>query len=241
MSEPIYLQILHQIKDQIHEGKIKPDEMLKSENAYCEDFCVSRMTIRKSLSVLANEGYIYSKRGKGYYVSNPNIDKYIFYYNETNNTEGVSKESLMTSVDVIKPTIEIMMNLQIPKNKYVITIKRVLMKQEKPMGYDIKYIPYTIGTPIVEKEIHYSTFPEMMAKKKSLFAIKKELKIKSVLSNPELNKVLKLNDISAIMLIEQKLFDEKDKPIGWGLTYYIGDYYNIMAKSSFSNKNSTIF
>lgn len=241
MLQPIYLQILQQIKDQINEGKIKPDEMLKSEKAYCEDFCVSRMTIRKSLSVLANEGYIYSLPGKGYYVSKPNLDQYIFYYNETHNTEGIFEESLTMGVNVVKPDIEVMINLQIPQSKYVITIKRVLMDQEKPIGYDIKYIPYNRGIPIIEKEIHYSTFPEMMAKKKSLFVIKKELIIKSVLSNAELNKVLKLNGISPLMRIEQKLFDENDKPIGWGLTYYIGDYYHITAQSSFSNKNSTIF
>lgn len=241
MVAPIYMEIVEKIKNDINKGIIKPGEMMKSENTLCEEFGVSRMTIRKSFSVLANEGYIYSVPGKGYYLSEPNLDQYVFYYNEISNIEKVTEGSRMMGVNIIKPDIEIMINLQITDNKYVIAIKRILINEEKPIAYDIKYIPYNRGIPIVEKEIHYSTFPEMVAQKKSLFAIRKELKIKSVLSNEELNKVLELNDISPLFLIEQKLFDEKNKPIGWGLTYYRGDSFHIVADSSFKNKNNTIF
>lgn len=241
MAIPIYLEIVDKLKNEINEGKIKPGEVLKSENTLCEEFGVSRMTIRKSFSVLANEGYIYSVPGKGYYVSEPNLDQYVFYYNEISNSESIVEGSKMLGVNIIRPNVEIAINLQIPENKYVFEIKRILINDDEPIAYDIKYIPYSRGLPIVEKEIHYSTFPEIVAKKKSLFAIRKELKIKSTLSNDNLNTILKLNDISPLMLVDQKLFDEKDKPIGWGLTYYKGDSFHIIAESSFKNKNSTIF
>lgn len=241
MAIPIYLEIVDKIKEEIKKGNIKPGEIIKSENTLCEEFGVSRMTIRKSFSVLANEGYLYSVPGKGYYVSEHNLDQYVIYYNEISNIEKVTQESQMMGVSIIKRDIDVMVNLQLSENKYVIAIKRILINEDKPIAYDIKYIPYYKGIPIVEKEIRFSTFPEMVARKKSLFAIRKELKIKSVISNDELNKVLGLTEISPLLLVEQKLFDEKNKPIGWGLTYYVGDSFQIDAESSLNNKNSTIF
>lgn len=56
-------------------------------------------------------------------------------------------------------------NLEIPENKHVIVVKRVFVSDGVVKAYDVKYIPYYRGIPIVEKEIRYATFPEMVAKR----------------------------------------------------------------------------
>lgn len=43
-------------------------EVLFDQNSLAEEFKTSRMTVKKSLDMLAKEGFIYSRRGAGTYV-----------------------------------------------------------------------------------------------------------------------------------------------------------------------------
>ena len=59
-------QIIYQkLLDQIESNIWKPNEMLPSENDLVEKYQVSRDTIRKSLQLLAQNGYIQKTKGKG--------------------------------------------------------------------------------------------------------------------------------------------------------------------------------
>jgi ribosomal protein L24E len=42
-------------------------------------------------------------------------------------------------------------------------------------------------------------------------------------------------------MVEQKLFTEKNVPIGWGQLFIRNDYSNLVAISSYSEKNNLIF
>jgi len=59
MSDVLYLAIVASLKDKILKSQLKPGDMLNSETALMNEYSASRMTIRKSLSLLSNEGYIY--------------------------------------------------------------------------------------------------------------------------------------------------------------------------------------
>ena len=241
MGEPIYITIVEDIKLKINSGVLKPGDTISSENLLCEEYKVSRMTVRKSLTVLATEGYIYSVPGKGNFVNEPNQDKYILYFNEMDSIEGSVDDTKLLDVNIIKPDLEIVFHLQIPVSKRVVLIRRLMYIEDKPVAYDLKYIPYYRGMPIVEKEIHYATFPEIVAKKKSLFAIRKELIIKVQQASQQIVENLQLRDKEPVMTIEQKLLDEYNKPIGWGVTHFLGEYFQLQAVSSFVDKANSIY
>lgn len=241
MPFPIYITIVEDFKTKINSGLLKPGDMINSENSLCEEYNVSRMTVRKSLGILASEGYIYSVPGKGNFVNEPNQDKYILYFNEMSSIEGSIEETKLLDVNIIKPGLEIIFHLQIPETKRVVMIRRLMLSDGEPVAYDIKYIPYFRGMPIVEEEIHYATFPEIAAKKKSLFAINKELKIKVQKPNPEVMENLERNVSDPVMVIEQKLLDEYSKPIGWGITYFAGEFFHLQAVSTFVDRFNSIY
>ena len=128
--------------------------------------------------------------------------------------------------------------LQITKNKKVIMIRRLFYTDGEPVAYDLKYLPYYKGMPIVEKEIRYATFPEIVSKKTSLFAIKKELIISAQMPDEEIRRHLNIYNELPLMVVEQKLYDIEDKPIGLGITYFRSDYCKLYAQASFRDKTS---
>ena len=233
MGSPEYLKIVDAIKNKITSEEIKPGDAIQAENLLCEEFNVSRMTVRKGLAVLVNEGYIYSIPGKGNYVCEPNLDSYTLHFDEMMTTEKKGEEIRLIEVNVVKPSYEVGFNLEIPENKHVIVVKRVFVSDGVVKAYDVKYIPYYRGIPIVEKEIRYATFPEMVAKKNSIFAMTKKLKIRAMAAKGEVSQVLDIMEGDPVLVVEQKLMDEKDHPIGWGLMYFTGEDSGLEAIASF--------
>ena len=66
---PIYEQIEEQIRTQILEGKVTEDEQLPSIRQLARDLKISVITTTRVYNDLADEGFIISVAGKGYYVA----------------------------------------------------------------------------------------------------------------------------------------------------------------------------
>jgi len=64
-----YYQIEEDIKNLILSEEIKPNDKLPSENKLSEQYGVSRQTVRKALSDLEAEGFVYAVHGSGTYCS----------------------------------------------------------------------------------------------------------------------------------------------------------------------------
>ena len=66
---PIYEQIEEQIRTQILEGKVTENEQLPSIRQLARDLKISVITTTRVYNDLADEGFIISVAGKGYYVA----------------------------------------------------------------------------------------------------------------------------------------------------------------------------
>ena len=67
--QPIYEQILSQIKSQIMNGQLKENEMLPSVRGLAKEIKVSALTVKKAYDALEEEGFIVTVHGKGSYVA----------------------------------------------------------------------------------------------------------------------------------------------------------------------------
>ena len=228
---PVYLNIVEDIKEKIHNGELKTGDAIASETNLCKEYGASRMTVRKGLAILSHEGYIYSIPGKGNFVQKPEYNKYTIYYDEMNNLINRVDKTKLLNVNIIVPDEKLINSLQISKNKNVIVIHRLFYTDGEPVAYDVKYLIYHKGMPLVEKEIEHATFPEIIYKDMPLYPLKKELTIYAKIPDEDLKKHLNIYNELALLVVEQKLYNNEDKPIGLGITYYRGDYIRLQGTS----------
>lgn len=62
---PLYEQVLKELKGKIVSGVYRKGDLLPSEKELIEEFGVSRITVRKTLSLLAEMGFIETSKGRG--------------------------------------------------------------------------------------------------------------------------------------------------------------------------------
>lgn len=62
---PLYEQVVKMVKDQIVSGVYSKGDLLPSEKEMIDNLGVSRITVRKALSILSDMGYIRTEKGRG--------------------------------------------------------------------------------------------------------------------------------------------------------------------------------
>ena len=73
--QPIYEQIVGQMKEQIMNGTLKQDAALPSVRTLSKDLRISALTVKKAYDSLEQEGFVITVHGKGSFVAgiNPQI------------------------------------------------------------------------------------------------------------------------------------------------------------------------
>ena len=65
---PIYDQIYTQIKDQIIQGALEPDEAMPAIRGLARELRISVITTKRAYDELEKEGFLYSVPAKGFFV-----------------------------------------------------------------------------------------------------------------------------------------------------------------------------
>ena len=71
----LYYQVREDLLHKIQSGQWGPDFKMPPERELCETYGVSRITVRKALDDLQNEGYLDRVQGKGTFVRRATMEK----------------------------------------------------------------------------------------------------------------------------------------------------------------------
>ena len=88
-KDPIYIQIVSQIKKLVLEGKLKPGDNIPAMRTLAKDLSVSVITVQKAYEILRDEGFLNTVVGKGTFVEKPEI----------HDLKINQKENLTTKID----------------------------------------------------------------------------------------------------------------------------------------------
>lgn len=67
-KRPIYDQLVEILRTKI-ENEMEPNDRMLSERKICDEYGVSRTTVRLAMAELEHMGYIYKRHGKGTFVA----------------------------------------------------------------------------------------------------------------------------------------------------------------------------
>ena len=72
-SVALYQQLINEIKESIQAGELKPGDRLMTEGEFSKEYDVSRITVRKAIEVLVEEGILIKKQGIGTFVADKKL------------------------------------------------------------------------------------------------------------------------------------------------------------------------
>jgi len=222
----IYNQIADDLKSQIMNGDFAPREMLPSQSQMAETYGVSQMTVRQGLGLLVDDGYIYSVWGKGYFVAEPTLDNIVINLSGEK-LFGQKLNPAMNKVDVLHADQLMVDKLEVQLKATILRIQLTLTLDKVPVALDYRYIPYRKGEPLLEKELQYADFPNIVARHTNLVVAKSNFTIEAVPLSATEAKTLEVPLGAWGLCIEQVLFDVTGKPLGWSRMVCRSDRYKV--------------
>lgn len=241
MSDVLYLAIVASLKDKILKSQIKPGDMLNSETALMQEYSASRMTIRKSLSLLSNEGYIYSVPGKGNFVCKPEVDVFQFKFNKYDGLSTHIDNVKLISVKVLLPSKQIDRMLNLEENQKAVEVKRILYSDDREIAMEIIYLPYVHHQPVIEDMLKFANYLKPMEEKLA-FVLDKTLNITVTMPSEELREKLLLSDCEPVFEIIELIKNEATEKIIQVAWFYVSPrYLTLKASTPKDSEDKRIF
>ncbi|HOO27529.1 MAG TPA: GntR family transcriptional regulator [Lachnospiraceae bacterium] len=150
---PSYLQVYHQLKQDILHGKYKVGEMLPVESDLEKIFSVSRITIRKAVKLLNEDKLVNVKQGRGTMVldfkASQNLN-HVISVTETFRKKGYTVTTKSMYIDIIQADTELAEHLKIPAGENIARFQRIQLADGKPVVIMKNYVPEQL-VPDVKK------------------------------------------------------------------------------------------
>ena len=152
--EPLYYQIREHIREKIDSGEYPPNSMIPSEAELCEIYNVSRVTVRRAVLDLVQEGLLTRGKGKGTFVSEN------YGLTTVNGVQSFTQELLglnmrpsakLLSCKIRNAEPFLRQKLALREGEQVITISRLRLTNNEPCMVEVMNFPYRL-VPGLEKE-----------------------------------------------------------------------------------------
>ncbi|MGB9660747.1 MAG: GntR family transcriptional regulator [Moorellaceae bacterium] len=229
---PAYYRLAEDIREKIENGELKPGDPIPPANRLAEQYGVSLMTVRQGLSILVRRGYLKSIQGKGTFVTIPSADALTLNFSDKH-LLGEDKEVKVKLLNLEIPVADDMVadRLGLKAGTKVIKVKRLLYTDEGPVALDFRFLPYIKGVPLLEKEIAYAAFPEVVARHREIFLLQSTLEISACVLQGEEAEVLEVSEGHPALCLEQVIRLKDGRPVGWSRMLARGDRLTLKATS----------
>ncbi len=217
LFEPPYYQLAKILRQQIAAGVLRPGDRIPSEAQLCERYKVSPMTARRALTILLDEGLVTAERGRGTFVKPLVLGTATFRLHaleELFNHEQTTVRFL--AVKTIPATQRIARKLEVPVDSKVISIRRLLLRDNEPVAYHREYLIFDPLRPIVEAEMGITSLQGLFDGKGETVLKRGDLGIEATVLTEEEARLLNATAGSAAFRIEHTFFDFEEQPVSWG-------------------------
>ena len=211
-ASPLYKQLMARLRRDITEGVYPIHSRIPSEQQLCDTYQVSRVTVRKALNDLTQEGLLVRQQGKGTFVSLPRIQKNLREINSFHSAcrmLGCTAGTRMIHRQLTLPTEEdAFLNLQ--EGEQVIEIARLRLADDLPVMLEINRFPARFDF-LLKAELSGSLYT--LLESEGVEAQQATHDISLCYATAQQAKLLELEPGAALLQLDEQIFDQHGQPL----------------------------
>ncbi len=228
---PLYQQIQHRLAHQIQSGVYKKTEPLPSIQKIAAQMGVSQMTVRQAVKLLSEQGLIYSRQGKGTFISGVKLEKefrHVLSFSEEARAHGATPHSRLISFRIQKPTEETQTALGLDEGEKVFRLHRVRYEDRMPISIECACLAVNVCPDLMESFNPDTSLYEKLASQYGIQLTITEEVIEVGKANAEEARLLEIPRQSPVFLFTRLSFSEDGTPVEHVKSTYRGDRYKIV-------------
>lgn len=229
---PKYYILRQHLLQRIEKGEFEEGQMIPSEHELMERYQFSRITVRKALDELVNEGYLYRIQGKGTFVRTENaVTQNLYALNSC--TEDVRKLGKTPSKKTVfsektEADDKKVRTLQLAPGDMIFTFGRITYADGEPLNYTVTSLPEKSFPRLDSYDLEANSLYDILRNEYHAEIIKARRTVEAVLPEPVVARYLQISPDLPVILFRcvtyGKMFG-KELPIETFRCYYRTDHY----------------
>lgn len=226
---PKYLEVENFLRHRIEEDLV-PGDTIPSEASLMQNFRVSRVTVRRALKRLEQEGLIRRQQGKGTFVE----ARPATYARSELDSLKSGRKGANDGIEVkilekipVKASAEVANNLELSENDIVIRIKRLYYVDNFPVMYSTAHLPNRVGLLVLDEDLERNPIINILMRKHKIALVEASQSISPVLADEELSTLLECRVGTPILRVDHVFFTTGRQPFNFARDFYRSDRYRI--------------
>lgn len=237
---PLYYQLEILLRKQIEEGFLKPGDPLPSETSIADEYDVSRITVRRALDRLEEDGLIARRQGKRTRVSpgyvppdteRTHVPDYRGFEDELRRLE-LRPVAEVLEATTGTPTKYIANLLALSPDDKIVRIRRRGKVDNKPIWLEARYFPADVGAPLLEIDPASDSILNLLANKVGVEIEAVDATIKAVIASKRQADLLDIEDCSPLILHESITIAKNRRHVQVLQAFLRADYYQLKLEAA---------
>ena len=227
---PLYIQIANDLRERIVEGDIESGEALPPERELCDLVGASRVTVRKAIEQLIDEGLLQRKQGSGTFVTAriQAAGSHLSSFTEDAQARGDNVDTIWVRRDYGEADEVEAALLDIAPGSRIAHLSRVRLSNDEPLAVEHAVIPADMLPPIAT--LGPSLYQALEAQgNRPVSGIQK---IRAALATAGDGLLLSISEGSEVLRIERLTRRADGRPVELTRSTYRGDRFEFVSELS---------
>jgi GntR family transcriptional regulator len=223
---PLHEQISSRLREEIASGRLAPDAQLPSEHELCQEYGVSRVTVRRALQTLEADGLIYRRPGLGSFVCERRMAQGLARL--TDFAQDMARAGLRATSRVLHqatepcpaPTAE---RLAIAPGVPVLRLDRLRLGDGEPLAVDQTWIPPYYAQLLEGHDLARETIYQVLEREYGIPALSGRYRISAATADDTMARHLRVTPGEALLVLERTTRTVGDRPLYFQRRFYRSD------------------
>lgn len=229
---PLYLQLKDILASQIADGLLQPGDALPSERQLCEEFNISRSTVREALRELSDQGLIHTVSGRGAFVATHQFDLTVRVslagFTGDVRREGMSPSSRLLNAGLIaSPSPAILEAMRLQTGDKVVRVERLRLVNDIPLALHVIYLNHRLCPQILQHNLAEESVFQLLCREYGLRLVRAEEQVYAALADRREMELLNLTYPAAVLRAERTTFLDTGEVIEFSLATCCGEWYRM--------------
>ncbi len=230
--EPLWIQAVNFIAGQIASGALRPGMRIAPERELCQQLGISRVTLRKALARLVEDGALTASHGRGWYVAKtastgrkdwPNT---LESFSETAARMGLTPTSTILHAAETPATVDEAEVLQVAPGTRLFRLERVRMLDDVPIALDDTLVPLALAPGLEAVDFSHASLYDALASL-GLDLARADATIEAREATDTEARLLGLESGKPLLVMRQVAFDAGERRLFTSSIRYAGDRYRL--------------
>lgn len=237
---PLYQQLKDVLKNAIVEQIYKQGEKIPTELELSEAYSVSRITVRKAIKELSDEGLLVKKQGKGTFVKSKKLYRKIEHlvsFSDACKENGMVPSAVVLSKEVITFDKAMAQAFNVEENSKMIEVKRLRKADDIPVMLEVNYFPLDDFGYLMEESLEQSLYQLLENKYGIVVNATKNTYLDVVKADVKLSKMLEIGVGEPLYCVYADVYDRQEKRVHLAKEYIVCERYRYALTDYYIDKS----